>query len=57
MKTKNLFLALSLLVGTNVFAQDIVGKDPFSVQMKKPHDVVLLNHGLASLEELSLIHI
>ena len=51
MKSKNLLLALSLLVGTNVFAADIEGKDPFSLSMQRPHDVVLLNHGLASLEE------
>ncbi len=64
MKTKNLFLAFSLLMGTNALASDldrffafdmfnhvIKEKEHFDVKMKKAHKVILLNHGLASLEE------
>lgn len=52
MKTKTILFSLMLaMTSLGLGAQEFEGKDAFSAKMKKAHNVVLLNHGLASLEE------
>lgn len=49
----NLFLAIFLLtsVSEKAFSQDEVFSNPFSITSNDTHQIKLLNHGLASLEE------